>query len=123
MNRLLLIAALSISGAAAAADAPLPERRIDSVSAMPAESSAPVATDAAVPTVPAPAPRVNVSQWLELQSSGRVASPMLQGQTPTEQELANQRLLDSYKTAIPAAFPSGAASSSGGNNVSTGSSR
>lgn len=43
-------------------------------------------------------------RWLRAQSSGRYASPHLQRATLAEQELANQRLLDSYSHPIPEFF-------------------
>ncbi|TNE89359.1 MAG: DUF3613 domain-containing protein [Gammaproteobacteria bacterium] len=42
--------------------------------------------------------------WLRAQSSGRLASPHLQRATLEERELANQRLLDSYRHPIPDFF-------------------
>ncbi|TNE75351.1 MAG: DUF3613 domain-containing protein [Gammaproteobacteria bacterium] len=42
--------------------------------------------------------------WLNAQSSGRLASPNLQRATLEERELANQRLLDSYRHPIPDFF-------------------
>lgn len=42
--------------------------------------------------------------WLSAQSSGHLASPNLQRSTLEERELANQRLLDSYRHPIPDFF-------------------
>lgn len=43
-------------------------------------------------------------RWLRLQASGGAASQHLQSASPTEQELANQRFLNSYEYAIPESF-------------------
>ena len=101
MNKVLVLtAALVVPGLLSAAETELPARRVESVSATAAESTAPVAS-AAVAATPAAEPRGSVSTWLQLQSSGRVASPVIQGQTATEREMANQRFLDSYEHPIP----------------------
>ena len=60
-------------------------------------------------------------QLLRLQASGGAASRHKQSATPVEQELSNQRLLDSYRTSIPESFfangaAGGSATSAGGRN-------
>lgn len=55
-------------------------------------------------SVPMPAQRPALSkteQWLQLQVSGDAASPNMQSATPYERELANRRLLESYRHPIP----------------------
>ena len=52
--------------------------------------------------------------WLRLQASGGAASQHPQAATAVEQELANQRFLDSYQYPIPEAFVDDSATSSGG---------
>lgn len=120
MNRMLtMVLVLGASGAVMAADAQLPERRVESVSVVQAESSAPVAAAAAAPAVVKPAlpTSVGVSHWLELQASGRVASPVIQGQTAAEQELVNQRFLDSYANPTSQASPTAGTNSSNTSGV------
>ncbi|MFC6336811.1 DUF3613 domain-containing protein [Pseudomonas sp. CCM 7891] len=55
--------------------------------------------------------------WLTLQVSGQVASPVLQKTTPAEREQAMQRWLDSNKHPIPEYFDQKAGGkASGGTN-------
>lgn len=49
-------------------------------------------------------PPLKTEQWLHIQTSGRYATPHTQTATLVEQELANQRLLDSYSHPIPEFF-------------------
>ncbi|NHI02292.1 MULTISPECIES: DUF3613 domain-containing protein [Oceanimonas] len=46
-------------------------------------------------------------RWLQLQREGNAASTNVQASTPTEQELASQRWLDSYKHSIPERYEQG----------------
>lgn len=67
------------------------------------------------------APPSSSEQLLRLQASGGAASRHKQAATPVEQELSNQRLLDSYRTSIPESFfgngaASGSSTSAGGRN-------
>jgi len=48
--------------------------------------------------------QTQTERFLNMQSSGRHASPHLQRATTAERELANQRLLESYQHPIPAFF-------------------
>ncbi|WP_416422249.1 DUF3613 domain-containing protein [Pseudomonas sp. App30] len=50
---------------------------------------------------PASAAQQGTEQWLQLQSSGQVASRNPQATTAVEHEAAMQRWLDSYKLKIP----------------------
>lgn len=53
-------------------------------------------------------------RWLRLQASGGAASQHLQAASPTEQELANQRFLNSYEYAIPESFLEDSSGAGGG---------
>lgn len=100
----MMALSLSANSMVLAAESDLPARQVESLSAAQAQSTAPVPAQAATASAPAPEPRVGVNDWLELQRSGRVASPVIQSQSAAERELANQRLLDSYGHAIPEFF-------------------
>ncbi len=50
---------------------------------------------------PSSAPQQGTEQWLQLQSSGQVASRNPQATTAVEHEAAMQRWLESYKLKIP----------------------
>ena len=57
----------------------------------------------AVAIEPGPTPKnqQETENWLQLQVSGSVQSPIRQTATPAERELSLQRWLDSYKHEIP----------------------
>jgi hypothetical protein len=117
----MMVLVLGVSASVNAADGTqLPTRRVESVSVVQAESTAPVAAAELAPAAPAPiAPKAgSVSQWLQLQASGRVASPVIQRQTDAERELVNQRFLDSYQNP-----PESAPASSRNTNNDIGTSR
>ena len=61
-------------------------------------------TSHAIDAGPASAQQQETEGWLLLQSRNKVASPMVQTQTPTERELAMQRWLKSYLHEIPQYF-------------------
>ena len=50
---------------------------------------------------PTPKNQQQTENWLQLQVSGSVQSPIHQTATPAERELSLQRWLDSYKHEIP----------------------
>ncbi len=50
---------------------------------------------------PTPKNQQQTENWLQLQVSGSVQSPIRQTATPAERELSLQRWLDSYKHEIP----------------------
>jgi hypothetical protein len=77
--------------------------------AAPGRAQTPATTDNEAPTT--------TETWLRLQANGLIASPQRQSATPREQELANQRFLDSYLHPIPASFFDAAAGSSGSGNA------
>ncbi|MBP5957398.1 DUF3613 domain-containing protein [Pseudomonas sp. B21128] len=61
-------------------------------------------TSHAIDAGPASAQQQETEGWLLLQSRNKVASPVVQTQTPTERELAMQRWLKSYLHEIPQYF-------------------
>ena len=61
-------------------------------------------TSHAIDAGPASAQQEETEGWLLLQSRNKVASPVVQTQTPTERELAMQRWLKSYLHEIPQYF-------------------
>ncbi|VVP31254.1 DUF3613 domain-containing protein [Pseudomonas fluorescens] len=61
-------------------------------------------TSQAIDAGPASAQQQETEGWLLLQSRNKVASPVVQTQTPTERELAMQRWLKSYLHEIPQYF-------------------
>ena len=61
-------------------------------------------TSHAIDAGPASAQQQGTEGWLLLQSRNKVASPVVQTQTPTERELAMQRWLKSYLHEIPQYF-------------------
>lgn len=110
----MMALSLSASSMVLAAESDLPARQVESLSAAQAQSTAPVPAQAATASAPAPEPPVGVNDWLELQRSGRVASPIIQSQSDAERELANQRLLNSYGHSIPEFFRGNGANSGAG---------
>lgn len=52
-------------------------------------------------TGPASAQQQETEAWLQLQTRGAVASPIIQVSTPTERDRSFQRWLDTYKHEIP----------------------
>ena len=55
----------------------------------------------AIEAGPASKSQQETENWLQLQVSGSVQSPIRQTATPAERELSLQRWLDSYKHEIP----------------------
>ena len=55
----------------------------------------------AIEAGPTPKNQQETENWLQLQVSGSVQSPIRQTATPAERELSLQRWLDSYKHPIP----------------------
>ena len=55
----------------------------------------------AIESGPTPKNQHETENWLQLQISGSVQSPIRQTATPAERELSLQRWLDSYKHEIP----------------------
>ena len=111
MSKTLFFSLIVVLPATAlAAEATLPERRVDSVSVAQAQSEAPVPETTMQPA----STGASVSDWLKLQASGKVASPVIQGQTAAERELVNQRFLDTYEQPIPQMSAQGGSSGSAG---------
>ena len=58
----------------------------------------------AIESGPTPKNQHETGNWLQLQISGSVQSPIRQTATPAERELSLQRWLDSYTHPIPASY-------------------
>lgn len=58
----------------------------------------------AIESGPSSPQQAETENWMALQLSGRVASPIVQRTTPAEREQAMQRWLDSNKHPIPEFF-------------------
>ena len=110
---LALLALMLLGGTALAAEA---EPIDTSVASMLSSPSVRLATPV-MPAAPVPGQPTQPSvseRWLRLQSSGGAASQHAQSATAAEQELANQRFLDSYQYPIPEWFFEDSTGGSGG---------
>ncbi|OUM05615.1 hypothetical protein BW686_19850 [Pseudomonas syringae] len=76
-----------------------------------------IASDAwAEGDAPSPSGQKQTETWLQLQASGKAASPTPQIATPAERDLSLQRWLETYKNKIPEFYEqdAGGSFSSGG---------
>lgn len=99
----LLLGMAVLSGVTLAAEREVVDSPITSMLSSPGSRHTTPATPASSAHTEPEQPGAS-ERWLRLQASGAAASRHKQSATPVEQELANQRFLDSYQYAIPESF-------------------